>query len=125
MADDPNINISQELSSQLIVHKNLNPKVVIVDMAKLKNMLRDYRDAVKGSHDWISILALVLSLLLTNITSTFNDFWGLSAEVWKAIFVICLAGSIIWLIVVIIRLISNHKERQIEHLIDQITDSKR
>lgn len=120
MVHDTNINMSEELNQKMVVHKNFAPEIVFIDVARLKNILRDYDDSVKKTSDWVGVLALVISLILANCTASFNQFLGLSSETWKAIFVLCMLASIIWLIVVVIRLFLTRKKRRIDYLIECI-----
>ncbi len=117
MAEDTNINMGEELNQKLVVYKNFAPEVVFIDVARLKNILRDYDDNVKKTSDWVGVLALVISLILANCTASFREYLGLPPETWKAIFVICMIASVIWLIVVVVRLFVTRKKRSIEYLI--------
>jgi len=122
MSDNTSINVSEELSQSIVVYKNFSTEVLLVDVAKLKNELRDYNDAIKQTRDWISIIALAISLILANCTSNFQEFLGLSSDTWKAIFVIGMAASIIWFVVVLIRLYLNKDKYNVEKLIKSIID---
>lgn len=117
MANDTNINMSDELTQNMVVHKNFSTEFVVIDVASLKNILRDYYDDVKKTSDWIGVLALVVSLVLANCTTTFQPAFGLTSDTWKAIFVICLIASIIWIVVVVIRLFKTKKRRNLEYLL--------
>lgn len=122
MDNQNSINLGEELSKKVIVYKNISPEIVVVDLAKLKSFIRDHDEAIKKASDWISILALLVSLVLANITSEFKMKWGLSPDTWKAIFVLCAIASALWLITVIINRLSTRKTRSIDYLIKQITD---
>lgn len=123
--NNPEINVNQEFSERVVVHKNLSPEILVIDVAKLKNIIRDYDDAVKKSGDWISVLALVISLILANCTSSFTSFWGLTPDTWKAIFIICTILSIVWLVAIVFRLCITIKLRNIDHLIKTITEESK
>lgn len=122
MENQNSINFGEELGKKVIVYKNISPKIVVVDLAQLRNFLRDHDDAIKSSSDWISILALLASLVLANITASFQSILGLSPDSWKAIFVICTIAAAIWLLSVIIKRFRYRKTRSIDYLIKQITD---
>ncbi|MCQ2116817.1 MAG: hypothetical protein MJY76_01580 [Bacteroidales bacterium] len=76
---------------------NTKSNVLEITEDKLRNILSMHFDKIKRSKDWISALALFLSLLVTVITATFKNFI-FSPDTWKAIFVILLIGSFIYLI---------------------------
>lgn len=120
MANDTNINMSEELNQNMVVHKNFAPEIVFIDVERLKNILRDYDEDVKKTSDWIGVLALVVSLVLANCTASFRPAIGMTADTWKAIFVICMIAASIWLIVVLVRLFRTRNRRKIDSLIKSI-----
>lgn len=122
MGEHNSINIGEELSKKVVVYKNISPKIVLVDLVQLRYLLRDHDEAIKSSADWISIMALFVSLVLANITASFHGFLGLSSDTWKAVFVICTFASAIWLIVVFIQRCRTRNTRSIDYLIKQLTD---
>ena len=122
MPENTKINVSEELSRSVVVHKNFVTELLIVDVAKLKNELRDYDEAIKQTGDWISVVSLAISLILVNCTSNFQEFLGLSSETWKAIFVIGMAASIIWVVVVLVRLYRYKDKYNVDNLIKSIID---
>lgn len=122
MGDHNSINVGEELSKKVVIYKNISPKIVVVDLVQLRNLIRDHDEAIKKSADWVSILALFVSLVLANITASFHHFLGLSPDTWKAIFVICTIASAIWLIVIFIQRYRNRNTRCVDYLIKQLTD---
>lgn len=122
MGDHNSINVGEELSRKVVIYKNISPKIVVVDLVQLRNLIRDHDEAIKRSSDWVSILALLVSLVLANITASFHQFLGLSPDTWKAIFVLCTFASTIWLIVIFIQRYKNRNTRSIDYLIKQLTD---
>ncbi len=122
MGDHNSINVGEELSNKVVIYKNISPKIVVVDLVQLRNLIRDHDEAIKNSADWVSIMALFVSLVLANITASFHHFLGLSPDTWKAIFVICTIASAIWLIVIFIQRFRNRNTRSIDFLIKQLTD---
>ena len=80
------INLNDDIN--ITVHKNLAQEIIVINIDKLKLILKDHQDALRQKRDWINPLALFITLLVTNLTSTFNDTWSISADTWKAIFII-------------------------------------
>lgn len=122
MGDHNSINVGEELSKKVVIYKNISPKIVVVDLVQLRSLIRDHDEAIKSSADWVSIVALLVSLVLANITASFHQFLGLSPDTWKAIFVICTFASAIWLIVILVQRSRNRNTRSIDYLIKQLTN---
>lgn len=122
MPENTKINVSEELNQSIVIHKNIAPELLFVDVAKLKNDLRDYSDAIKQTSDWVSVVSLAISLILANCTSNFQEFLGLSSATWKAIFVIGMVASIIWVVVVLVRLYRYKDKYNVDNLIKSIID---
>jgi hypothetical protein len=81
------------------VHGSLNQEVVITTVDKLRLALRDHMDRVERTKSWIAPLGLFAALLVVFPTTDFKPFGGLSADVWKAIFVIGTFAATLWLCV--------------------------
>lgn len=120
------INISQEFDKNVVVYTNISSEILIVDLTKLKFIIQEHDSSVKKTGDWVSVLALTVSLILANCTASFSPLFGLSSETWKAIFVLCMIASAVWLLIVVINHVMKRKERSINSLIDRIiNESKR
>ena len=89
------INLNDDIN--ITVHKNLAQEIIVINIDKLKLILKDHQDALRQKRDWINPLALFITLLVTNLTSTFDDTWSISADTWKAIFIILCLFSACWL----------------------------
>jgi hypothetical protein len=53
---------------------------------------------ISDAHDWVAPLGILLSIGLGLLTTDFVARFGVSAEVWKATFMVGAAGSAVWLI---------------------------
>ena len=93
-----NIDLQSDIGSKLVVHKNISQEIIIVNIDKLKLILQDHNKNIKRTTDWFNPLAIFLTLLLADLTATFNDFIGVSASVWNAIFLILTFAAAIYLI---------------------------
>ena len=93
-----NIDLNSDIGSQLVVHKNISQEIIIINIDRLKLILQDHHTKIKRSTDWINPLAIFIALLLADLTATFNDFIGIKAPVWEAIFLILTFGAGIYLL---------------------------
>lgn len=53
---------------------------------------------ISDAHDWVAPLGTLLSIGLGLLTTDFVARFGVSAEVWKAVFMVGGAGSAVWLV---------------------------
>jgi hypothetical protein len=80
-----------------VVHGDLSQEVVSITVDKLSLILHKHADGLGKSRDWVAPFGLLLSLILTFVTTDFKD-WVLSADTWRAIFVLLGIGSALWLL---------------------------
>ena len=89
--------LSQEIVTFDKVHVNVTQTLIITTEDKLNLWLSGLQAVLDGRRQWIAPLGLVLSLTLALATTTFKDF-GLSADTWKAVFIMSDIGSGVWLL---------------------------
>jgi hypothetical protein len=80
---------------------SLPQDVITTTEDKVRLTLSDYLKKMEKKKGWLTPLGLVISLTLTLMMSSFKD-WGLSADTWKAIFIIGDIASFGWLVYAII-----------------------
>lgn len=115
------IDLNSAIGKNLIVHENIGQEIIIVNIEKVKLILHDHSDKLKRNTDWINPLAIFISLLLADLTASFNnDFIGIEAPVWKALFILLTFGSGIYSIISIIY--SLRKGSTIDDVIDQLKE---
>jgi hypothetical protein len=81
---------------------SLPQDVITTTEDKVRLTLIGYLKNTERKRAWLTPLGLVISLTLTLMLSAFKD-WGLSADTWKAIFIIGDAAAGIWLIYTVIQ----------------------
>jgi hypothetical protein len=80
---------------------NLPQDVITTTEDKVRLTLSDYLKKMEKKRAWLTPMSLLISFTLTLMMSGFKN-WGLSADTWKAIFII---GDIIffgWLVYAVI-----------------------
>lgn len=105
------------------VHKNLSQEVIMISEDRLKLKLMEYENSRKKIYDWISPLAISITLIVTLITADFKSALFLSGDVWHAIFVLLTIAAFIWFIASIYNATHNCKIT-IESVIKEIKQEK-
>ncbi|MCI5166112.1 MAG: hypothetical protein D3903_08440 [Candidatus Electrothrix sp. GM3_4] len=106
----------EQLVSVDRVSLNVSQSVIVTTEDKLRLSLGSYLKNVKLQSEWIAPLSLLIAILATLVTSTFNDFI-LSKDTWKGIFIIAGTGATIWLIYALLLL---RNKSSVEDLIKEI-----
>lgn len=120
-ASKPNsIDLNSDIGNQLVVHKNISQEIIIINIDRLKLILQDHNAKIKRSTDWINPLAIFIALLLADLTATFNDFIGIKAPVWEAIFILLTLASGIYLLCSFVNIA--RKGSTIEGVIDKLKE---
>lgn len=101
---------------------NTEINLITIHEEKLRIYISEYKDSVDNQSEWKTALALFITILIGVLCSTFNDFLGISASVWKAIFIIMTVMAFIWLVIQICRCCK--KEITIEQLIAKIKNEQ-
>lgn len=119
------IDYKQTLVEQLVsverVSFNINQSVIVTTEDKIRLTLDSYLKNTKKKSEWVAPLSLLIAIITTLVTTTFNDFL-LSDATWKAIFIIAGIGSAGWLFQTLLAL---RDKATIEDLIDEIKTGNR
>jgi len=109
-------------SDKFIDKKRTNTKSDLIEIThdKLEIILLKHLEFVSIKNSWISPISVFVTILLTNLTATFKKFIGIEKEVWEALFLLGLVGSIFWLVIALIRISIHRKEANIDYVINKI-----
>lgn len=81
------------------VHPNLEQEVILVTEDKVRLCLnRNFERAAK-SKQWIAILGMIASLVLTLTTENFQTFLWLSGGEWRGVVILGLLLSLLWFVI--------------------------
>ena len=105
------------------IHTNINQDVIVISEDRLKLKLIEFEKSKKKLYDWVSPLAIFITLIITLLTADFKAALLLSGEEWNAIFIVLAIAALIWLIVSACNVVSN-KKITIESVIDEIKKEK-
>ncbi|WP_271855448.1 hypothetical protein [Patiriisocius marinus] len=103
---------------------NVKSDLIEITHDKLENILLKYLTNLDKLKSWITPLSIFLTVLITRLTATFNDTFGVSKDVWDAFFLLLLIGSLVWLIRNTFVIINCWKKANLEYLISQIKASE-
>jgi hypothetical protein len=106
-------------------YSNLKSDVVEITHDKLENVLLKFYQKHLLRTIWFNPLSLFVGVALTLTTAEFKaSSLGIEGATWKAIFIIALTVSLIWLVVSLIRLATSWKETTLDFLISKIKNAR-
>ena len=116
-----NINLDEDITRQMTVHKNLTQEIIVTNTDKVKLILNDHHKIVKKKIEWVNPVAIFITVLATILTAKFDETkFGLTPQTWQAIFVVTCIASFIWSVVLIINALRFYKQGTIEQCIDKM-----
>jgi hypothetical protein len=103
------------------IHGDLNQQVIQITLDRLCLVLDRHVNKVTRSRDWIAPAGILVSILLTFASTTFRDNM-LKADVWSAVFLLVGVGTLVWLIVTLVR---RTKAESVDDLVARIKSTER
>lgn len=114
------INPQLDMASQMTVHSNLRQDIICTTKDKLQLSLQSFQSAIEAKQGIFTYSGIFLSLLITQITSSTKDAFGLTAEVWNAIIIVALFLSGIATACSSVKFLSIAKNRDIDEICKRI-----
>jgi hypothetical protein len=106
-------------------YSNLKSDVVEITHDKLENVLLKFYQKHLLRTTWFNPLSLLVGVALTLTTAEFKaNALGIEGATWKAIFIIALIASLVWLVASLIRLAACWKETSLDYLISKIKNAR-
>ncbi|EJO2021814.1 hypothetical protein RQY88_004589 [Vibrio vulnificus] len=99
------------------VHSNVEQEVIEITSDKLKIILIEHLDSLLKGSSWQTPLSLLITVLVVFCTANFQTFLTLSADTWKAIFIMVAAISGGWFIYSLTQL---KKKQTVEQFLDRV-----
>ncbi len=103
---------------------NVKSDLIEITHDKLENILLKHLKNLDIRKSWITPLSIFLTVLIARLTTTFNDAFGISKDVWNAFFLILMCFSLFWLLWQIIKIINCWKKSSADYLITVIKASE-
>lgn len=103
------------------VYSNTQSNLIEITEDKLENTIMKFIEKYVKANSWLTPLSLLISILIMMLTSEVNkSLFGISKEIWTAIFIILSVVSAFWFIISIVNHFRFRKETKIESLICKI-----
>ena len=115
---------NDEINKTSTFHTNLGQDVITTDANKIRLILHKKYEGMKAEREWTTPLAICLSLVVTLVSASFKETWGLSSPTWHAMFVIGALLSAAWSIICLIKAFRQRGENTIEAIVTEILNSR-
>jgi uncharacterized membrane protein len=91
--------ITEQLAQSITVTTNLHTEVVVTTKDKIANALYRVLPRYRRRTAWVAPATLLSSLIVALVSTDFSEkLWGLSPEMWQAMFYVATAGASLWLV---------------------------
>ena len=121
MSGNGNINLDEDLTSQMTVHKNLTQEIIVTNTDKVKLILNDHHKIVKKKIEWVNPVGIFLSVLTTLLTAKFDETkFGITPQIWQAIFVVSCFASFVWSVILIVNAIRYYNKGTVDQCIEKL-----
>ncbi|MBA4320443.1 MAG: hypothetical protein C0412_18755 [Flavobacterium sp.] len=115
----------QDQENRFIDQKRSNVKSDLIEIThdKMENILLKHLKNISLMKSWLTPLSLFITLLITRLTATFNDFLQIKAPVWDALFLLSMITSTIWLLVILVNIFRCRNKATIDYLMREIKNA--
>jgi len=79
------------------VHTNIEQRLIQITEDKLKLILNEHVQNIEKKGQWVAPLGILITLIIVFATTEFKAAY-LTADTWKAIFIITTLLTVVWLI---------------------------
>ena len=104
------------------VHENLSQEVLAITVDKLRLSLNEHAKQLGGSKDWAAPAGILVTIVLTFATATFQKWGGLEAGTWHTVFAMAGIGTAVWLVATLFGLA---KAPTVDQLIEELKKPSR
>jgi hypothetical protein len=98
--------------------------VVLTTEDKLKLALIQYKDILVSRSDWFGAATLTLSFLSSLLLTNFKDIGPLTADTWRAVYLIFFLLAFARLVNVIYKMYITRKKANVDYVIKMIKQSR-
>ncbi len=114
----------EDFKGEVVVHKNLTQDIVLTTEDKLKLALIQYKDVLISRSEWLGAATLALSFLSSLLLTNFKDIGPLTADTWRAVYLIFFLLAFARLVNVIYKTYVNRKKANVDYVIKMIKQSR-
>ena len=115
-----------DIDSRFIDRRRANVKSDLIEITedKLENILLKHLQQLGRRKLWITPCSLFITLMLANLSATFENKFGIEGAVWDALFILMAVISGIWLIVSLVCMFCYWKNASLANLIAKIKNAE-
>ncbi|QJU54316.1 hypothetical protein SCB71_14315 [Herbiconiux sp. KACC 21604] len=99
------------------VSRNVDQEVLVTTRDKVELALRRELPRYVPTGEFLAVLGVFLTFLITVMTATFSDFLALPGQAWRGIFIVSTIAGGVWLVVSLVKLI---RRPSMDKLVDAI-----
>lgn len=70
------------------LYLDVNQEIIVSDANALKLRLIEYNKNVQKTRDWITPASIFITILIALVTASFQEFMGISANIWEFLFIL-------------------------------------
>ncbi|MGN8197913.1 hypothetical protein ACS8Y6_04410 [Salinisphaera sp. RV14] len=116
---DGQIDLQEDFSRQLTVHKSLDQEVIVTTADKVHLCLIKHRDKLTAKREWTLPASICITLVASLTAAQFRDFF-LDAAVWKALFIISTIITFIWFCFAVKKAWDNRQSGDIDEIVEAL-----
>lgn len=116
--------ILEEVASNTKVIKALSQDLLVISVDKIRLAYAEHISTRSTKNLWIAPIGLFCTLLLSLLTTTFADSFGVTGATWKAFFMFGCLLTLIWSIIAIKKSIQAPQIDDVDAFINSITVGK-
>lgn len=122
--NNSNISSNNEINIKATIHQNLDQNILIITQDKMELILKDSLDKIEEKKSWLNPFGIALTLLITFLTTgSFKNAFGISSNVWYALFLMSMVISGFFLVKSLWKVRSNFSF-SVDSIISEIKKSK-
>ncbi len=103
---------------------NISQEYLITTIDKVKLCLFEHQGDLRVQSGWILPTGIFIPVVATLVAAQFNDFLGLSAAVWNAIYLLAAFISGVWLLIALRKAWRSRKRGSVEVLVDRLRENR-
>ncbi len=118
------IDLDKDLFDSSKISKNLSQEIIVISVDKAKLCLLENQKVLKSYGGWIAPAGILATLITTLSAAKFTEFFGITADTWKAFFMLSTIGCSVWLLITIIQALRNIGKGSVEYVVSKLKESE-
>lgn len=118
-AQDSQINLQEDFSKKLTIHKSLDQEVLVTTVDKVRLCLMTHKDRLTAKREWTLPASLLVTLVTAILAAEFSNVL-LDAAVWQSLFILAAILSFVWLVFSLGKAWRCRKAGDIEEIVENL-----